>query len=108
MVKKIQERTRPLNLRIQREPLVDVVEEEGDVKVIAELPGMDKKDIQLFTTERILTINVNTSDRKYFKELDLPFEVDESTARSMFRNGILSIVLKKKKDRGKGTRIKIE
>ena len=98
----------PLNLRDQREPLVDVIEEEGEIKVLAELPGVDKEDISLFLTEGTLTIDVNTSDRKYHKELELPVEVDERSARSTFSNGVLETTLAKRKPRGKGKKLSIE
>jgi len=97
----------PLNLQDQREPLVDVIQDEGTVKVVAELPGVEKKDIRLFATERTLTISVETPERKYHKELELPVEVDETSARSTYRNGILETVLKKRKPKGEGSPIEI-
>ncbi len=98
----------PLNLQEQREPLVDIVEEDESVKIIAELPGVAKDDIRLYATERTLTIDVDTPDRKYRKELELPVEVDEKSARSTYRNGVLETTLAKRKPKGKGTQIKIE
>ena len=98
----------PLNLREQREPLIDVIEEEGEIKVLAELPGVDKKDINLFLTEGTLTISVDTAGRKYFKELDLPVEVDEKSARSTFSNGVLETTLTKRQPKGKGKKLSIE
>ena len=61
-----------LNLQDMREPLVDVIEEENAVKVLAELPGVNKEDISLFLSDNVLTINVDTSERRYHKELSLP------------------------------------
>ena len=98
----------PLNLREQREPLIDVIEEEGEIKVLAELPGVDKKDINLFLTEGTLTISVDTAGRKYYKELDLPVEVDEKSARSTFSNGVLETTLTKRQPKGKGKKLSIE
>jgi HSP20 family protein len=98
----------PISMQERREPLVDVIEEDDDVKVVAELPGVEKNDIRLHVTDQTLTISVNISDRKYHKKLDLPVEVETSTARSTYRNGVLETVIKKKKDRGIGTQIKIE
>ncbi|MDH5201454.1 MAG: Hsp20/alpha crystallin family protein [Candidatus Bathyarchaeota archaeon] len=98
----------PLNLQEQREPLVDIVEEDESVKIIAELPGVAKDDIRLYATERTLTIDVDTPDRKYRKELELPVEVDETSARSTYKNGVLETALTKMKPKGKGAQIKIE
>lgn len=59
-------------VRIQekREPLVDVMENDGKVNIIAELPGVEKKDIELNATKENLTISVNTPQRKYYKQVE--------------------------------------
>ena len=99
----------PLNLRDQRAPLVDVIEDEETVKVVAELPGVGKEDIKLYAVERTLTIEVDTPRRKYYKKLELPVEVDETSARSTYRNGVLeTVMMKKKRPRGEGTPIEID
>lgn len=97
-----------LNLQDMREPLVDIIEEENAVKVLAELPGVNKEDISLFLSDNVLTINVDTPERRYHKELSLPGEVDESSVRSTYTNGILETVLTKRERRGKGAKINIE
>lgn len=97
-----------LDLQDMREPLVDVIEEENAVKVLAELPGVNKEDISLFLSDNVLTINVDTPERRYHKQLSLPGEVDESSVRSTYTNGILETVLTKRERRGKGTKINIE
>jgi HSP20 family protein len=99
----------PFDLREEREPLVDVLEDPEDIRVIAELPGVEKQDIKLYATERTLTISVDTKERKYHKELELPAEVDPKNAKSSYRNGILEVTLKRvggKKPEGE--QIKIE
>lgn len=97
----------PFDLRDRREPLVDIVEEDGTLKMMAELPGVSKGDIRLYATERTLTIDVDTPKLKYHKELELPVEVEESSARSTYRNGVLETVFRKR-DRGRGRQIKVE
>ena len=91
-----------------REPLVDVYEEEDVVKVIAEVPGVDKDDINLNASERKLIISVDTPQRKYYKEVDLPTEVDPQSAKATYKNGVLEVVLKKVGKGEKGVKIKIE
>ncbi len=98
----------PLSLHDRREPLVDVIDEEDHIRVLAELPGVDKGDIHLYVDEHTLTIKVETPERRYYKELALPDEIDGSSSRSTYRNGVLETVLKKRKHRGTGTRITIE
>jgi len=90
-----------------REPLVDVYEEEEVIKVVAEVPGVEKDDINLNASERKLIISVDTPQRKYYKEVDLPAEVDPKSTKASYKNGVLEVVLKKVGG-GKGVRIKIE
>ncbi len=79
----------------EREPLVDTIETNGEVQVVAELPGVEKEDIQVHGTEAALTISVNTPQRKYYKEISLPTKVKVNEARSTYKNGVLEIILPK-------------
>lgn len=101
------EEEQPLSLQERREPLVDVIEDEDSIKVVAELPGVEKEDIKLHATIRGMTINVENAERKYFKELEFPVEIDRGSARSSYRNGVLEITFQKKQD-DEGTPISIE
>ncbi len=100
----------PVELREEMEPLVDVFDEDKTIKVVAELPGVEKEDIKLNATERELVISVDGKDRKYYKELELPAEINPSSAKSSYRNGVLEVVLEKKapERKPKGTRIPVE
>jgi len=103
--------TRPrLDVREQREPLIDVISTDKEVRVIAELPGVEKEDIKLHGTENTLTISVDTPRRKYYKEVELPEKVDIKGAKSSYKNGVLEVTLPKveKKEKPKGEPIKLE
>lgn len=90
-------RGRPrIEIKEQREPLVDILETNGDIKVVAEMPGVEKKNIKLHGSTKTLTISVNTPNRKYFKEVQLPAEVDPSKGRSTYKNGVLDVTMPKK------------
>jgi len=96
-------------IREEREPLVDIYVTNGEVKVIAELPGVNKEDIQLHGTEDTLTISVDTPERKYYKEVKLPAKVDPKEAKTSYKNGVLEVTLPKKEERKpKGEPIKVE
>jgi HSP20 family protein len=96
-------------IKEEREPLVDVVSTDDEVKVVAELPGVEKKDIKLHALDDVLTISVDTTDRKYYKEIKLPTEVDPRGSKSSYKNGVLEVTLQKtKKRKTKGEPIKIE
>ena len=93
----------------EREPLVDIMEEERDVVIVAELPGVEKDDINLQTTKDHLTISVDTPQRKYHKELELPARVDPKSARASYKNGVLEVRLRKLVKKGfTGERVFIE
>jgi len=79
----------------EREPLVDIVETNSEVRVVAELPGVEKTDIKLHGTEDSLTISVNTPQTKYYKEVALPTEVKVKEAKSSYKNGVLEVVFPK-------------
>lgn len=93
----------------EREPLVDVVTSDKIVQVIAEVPGVEKDDINLLTTEDRLTISVDTDKRKYRREVDLPIKVDPQSAKASYKNGVLDITLRRREERkSTGKRIAIE
>ena len=91
-----------------REPLIDVQESDKDITVIAEIPGVSKEDVDLEVNEDYLTIRVDNPERKYYKEVKLPEEVDPDTGNARFNNGVLSVTLKKLKPKKKGKRIKVD
>jgi HSP20 family protein len=88
--------------------LVDVFSEDGSIKVVAELPGVEKQDIKLHATPKTLTSSVDTPQRKYYKEIELPEEVETETAKAIYRNGVLEVTLKKTGKKPKGEPIKID
>lgn len=79
-----------------REPLTDLLEENDHLVVIAELPGVEEKDIDIKVAGDMLEITASTRDRNYRKELLLPTLVDPDTLESSHRNGILEIKLAKR------------
>lgn len=92
----VRETERGAEVTETRDPLVDVLDEGDHLLVIAELPGIDEKDIQLHAEGDILEIAAVSKDRKYQKEILLPASVQPETIESSYRNGILEIKLAKK------------
>jgi HSP20 family protein len=97
-------------LRAEREPLADVVTSDKEVKVVVEMPGIDKKDIKVNVYDNSVEIfTTDTSQRKYRRVVELPEETDLETAKSTYRNGILEITFSKKESpKQKGKQINIE
>ncbi|MEM0254213.1 MAG: archaeal heat shock protein Hsp20 [Candidatus Bathyarchaeia archaeon] len=94
----------------EREPLVDIVETDKEIQIVAELPGVEKEDIKVYGTEDTLTISVDTPQRKYYKEVQLPAKVNVKEAKTQYKNGVLEIKLPKLEEtkKPKGEEIKIE
>ena len=78
-----------------REPLVDVFEEEQEIVLVAELPGVGEEEVDVEVNEDILSIKT-TGDRKYEKEVLLPAAVDAQSLSKSFKNGILELRAKRK------------
>ena len=75
-------------------PLVDVFEEEQEIVMVAEMPGVSEDEIQIELTDDVMTIKT-TGDRKYEKEVLLPAAIDKETMARSFKNGILELRAKK-------------
>jgi len=91
-----------------REPIVDVVTTPSLVRVTVELPGVKKDDIELYATERKLTISVDTPERKYHREIELPVRVDPKSADATYSDGVLEVTLRRAEEEKKGERIEIK
>jgi len=94
----------------EREPLVDVIEGDKEVTVIAELPGIEKEDIKLDVAENDMSVKVDTGKRKYHKKLKLPCEVKPGSAKANYKNGVLEVKIERtvKKEKKKGVNVKVE
>jgi len=93
----------------ETEPIVDVMTHGDEVWVVADLPGVDKDKIKVNAAEKKLYIRAEGDKRKYYKEVDLPVEVDPSTAKASYRNGVLEVRIKKKEgQRPQGVEVKVE
>ncbi|MCJ7721578.1 Hsp20/alpha crystallin family protein [Candidatus Bathyarchaeota archaeon] len=97
-----------MEVKDKREALADVMDAGDEIRVIVELPGVEKDDIKLSGTDDTLTISVETPRHKYFKEVELPAKVDSKKATSKYKNGVLDITIPKKKQQTKSEIIKIE
>ena len=95
----------------EREPLVEVYEEKDKVTIVAELPGVDKEDIDVRVRDHKLIIRAEGRDRKYYKEVELPEDVIPESAKAKYRNGVLEITVERRKpkiEEEKGIKVKIE
>jgi len=74
-----------------REPIVDVFDEPEEVHIVAEMPGIDEKDIKLDIKGDILNISAEGENRKYQKEVLLSRPASAEEISWTYKNGILEI-----------------
>ena len=79
----------------EREPITDVFDEKEEVRVYAEIPGVNEEDIKVDLNNDILDISAQSGDRKYHKEVLLPIKGKIENLTSRYKNGILEIRIKK-------------
>lgn len=91
-----------------REPLVDIQECDKTLTIDVELPGVDKKEIDLQATTDTITIKVDNPERNYFKTIQLPTEINPDTADVCFNKGILSLTLEKYQPQQKGKKLNVK
>ncbi|MEM0006505.1 MAG: archaeal heat shock protein Hsp20 [Ignisphaera sp.] len=93
----------------EREPLTDIYEEDDRIRIVAEMPGVDENKIKVEAIDdRRIVIEASNHDRKYRKEVDLPSEVDIETAEAVYKNGVLEIRIRKKREGRKSRVIQIK
>jgi len=79
-----------------REPLVDTLvdDKEKVVKLVAEMPGVEKKDVKIVVDGKIVNIDVENGNKKYHAKVPLTHKVDENSVKASYKNGILEIIFK--------------
>ena len=78
----------------QREVVADIFDESDYLKVIAELPGVDEKDIKAEVRDNLLILSAQATGREYYKEIELPCLV-KNKLNLTYKNGILVVRIKK-------------
>lgn len=111
---------------IVREPLIDVVDKGSHYEVIAELPGVEKKDIELNVMPDHISIGAEIkssakeekegmyfherSYQKFYRQIPFAEEVKTETANAELKNGILNVSIEKKvpSQAGKGRKVEVQ
>ncbi len=94
-----------------REPLVDVIvdDKEKILKLVAEMPGVEKKDIKIEVVGQTINIDTERGDKKYHTKVPIKHKVDEDSVKAAYTNGILEVKFKlKEEDRPKGKTVTVE
>ncbi len=94
-----------------REPLADVIvdDKEKVLKVVAEMPGVEKKDIKIEVVGRTILIDAKHEERKYHTKIPIKHKVDENSVKATYANGILEVKFQlKEEERLKGKTVEVE
>ena len=95
-------------------PRLDVSETDNGLEIIADLPGMDKKDINVSLEDNLLTIKGEKKEEKeskdkhyhtierrsgsFYRAIRLPVEVEKDKVEAAFKDGVLTLRLPKSKE----------
>ena len=106
-----------------REPFIDLVENDKEITATAEMPGLEKQDIKINVTEDRLEISaeIKQEEKKeekgyiyrerrsgsYYRAISLPSPVDPENSKATYNNGILEIKMPKTEVKKK-TPLKVE
>jgi HSP20 family protein len=94
-----------------REPFVDVIvdNKEKVLKIVAEMPGVEKKDIKIEVIGRTVNLDAENGDKKYHTKIPIKQKVDEDSVKATHSNGILEVKFKlKEEDRPQGRKVPVE
>jgi HSP20 family protein len=92
-------------------PSIEITESDKTIEVSAEMPGLERKDVEISIEDDTLTIrgekkieetqndkNVQLSERSYgvfYRVLQLPPGIDPSSVQATMSNGVLKITIPK-------------
>ena len=94
-----------------REPLVDTLVDDKEklVRLIAEMPGVEKKDVKIVVDGKIVNIDAEHGDKKYHVKVPIEQKVDENSVKASYKNGILEIIFKQlAEEKPKGKTVEVE
>ena len=106
-------------------PPIDVLETQDDFLVLADLPGMEQKDIELSIASNVLSLSgerkqkAEDGKRRFFREeswtgnfrrtISLPNTVDPEKISAELRDGVLAVRIgKKAEDKPRQIAVKVE
>ena len=99
-------------------PQLEIDQQEDQIRVVAELPGVDEKDVDLTIEDGVLSLSgEKRSERKaeggysersygrFERRIALPSNIDEDKCAADFRNGVLTVTIPRAAEKARGRRI---
>jgi len=93
-----------------REAIVDTIVDEKDrvVKLIAEMPGVEKTDVKILVDKNVVNVTAEHGEKKYHCKVPLQQKVDENSAKATYKNGILQLIFKLVEEKQTGKKVEVE
>jgi HSP20 family protein len=94
----------------KREPLIDTLvdEKEKTLKVIAEMPGVEKSDVNVVVgVDKVLHIDAERGEKKYHVKVPIKHKVDAESPKATYKNGILELVFKLDDEKSNGKTVNV-
>ena len=94
-----------------REPVVDTIVDEKEklLKLVAEMPGVEKTDVKILVQSKFVDISAEHCEKKYNVKVPIKQKIDENSAKASYKNGILELVFKLIEDeKPKGKSVEVE
>ena len=102
-------------------PAMDIHQDDKQVEITAELPGVKEEDIDITIDDGVLTLRGEKKSTREDKEsgyrersygsferrLTLPSNIDEDNCSAEFKDGVLTITLPKSEDKARGRKIQL-
>ncbi|MBV8935915.1 MAG: Hsp20/alpha crystallin family protein [Alphaproteobacteria bacterium] len=95
-------------------PKIDVSESDNEIRIAAELPGIDEKNVEVMLAGDMLTIRGERKEEHedkqhnyhvrecthgaFSRSLPLPFGADPNQVKAAFKNGVLTVTIPKPKE----------
>jgi len=77
----------------KREPLIDTLvdDKEQTLKIVAEMPGVEKTDVKVVVDEGIIHINAEHEEKSYHVNVPIQHKVESDSPKATYTNGILEL-----------------
>ena len=77
----------------KREPLIDTLvdDKEQTLKIVAEMPGVEKTDVKVVVDEGIIHIDAEHGEKSYHVNVPIQHKVESDSPKATYTNGILEL-----------------